>query len=107
MKIKNLFILFLLSIFLLSCQGAKDALQTKKRSKSNEEFLVKKKTPLTAPPDINKLPVPLDEENLDDDDADDPGIKKILNIDENETKNQNSSISNTTTEQTILENISN
>ena len=47
---------------LFSCSGAKDALQGKKRSENSDEFLVEKKNPLTKPPDIDELPVPLDQE---------------------------------------------
>ena len=45
MKNKNIFIIILLSIVLTSCQSAKDAFQSKKRSNSNQEFLVEKKKP--------------------------------------------------------------
>ena len=48
-----------------SCSGAKDALQGKKRSDNSDEFLVEKKNPLTVPPDIDELPVPLDQEEQD------------------------------------------
>ena len=52
-------------LFLLSCNNAKDALQGKKRSEKSDEFLVEKKNPLTVPLDIDKLPVPLDQEEQD------------------------------------------
>ena len=62
MKIKKITLLILLALFLNSCQGAKDALQGKKRSDSSDEFLIEKKNPLTMPPDIENLPVPVSEE---------------------------------------------
>ena len=49
-------------LLLFSCSGAKDALQGKKRSDNSDEFLVEKKNPLIAPPDIDELPVPLDQD---------------------------------------------
>ena len=49
--------LFILLIFITSCQGAKDALQGKTRSDGSDEFLVEK-NPLSMPPDFNKLPEP-------------------------------------------------
>ena len=48
-------------IFLLnSCQGVKDALEGKRRSKTGDEFLIEKKNPLTLPPDFEDLPEPVD-----------------------------------------------
>ena len=56
------------AIFLLnSCQGVKDALEGKRRSKSGDEFLIEKKNPLAVPPNFEDLPKPIDsteEDNL-------------------------------------------
>ena len=49
-------LLFLL-LFLYSC-GLGEALQGKKRSDQGDEFLIDKKSPLTMPPDFEKLPKP-------------------------------------------------
>ena len=65
MKFKKTIIFLFLTLFLFSCSGAKDALQGKKRSENSDEFLVEKKNPLTVPLDIDKLPVPLDQEEQD------------------------------------------
>ena len=65
MKFKKIIILLFSGLFLVSCSNAKDALQGKKRSENSDEFLVEKKNPLTVPPDIDKLPVPLDQEEQD------------------------------------------
>jgi hypothetical protein len=73
-------------LFLFSCSGAKDALQGKKRSENSDEFLVEKKNPLTVPPDIDELPVPLDQEDQTDDEED-IDIKKVLKIDESQDTN--------------------
>ena len=108
MKINNILIIFLSTVFLLSCQGTKDAFTTKKRSGSSEEFLVQKKTPLTTPPDINELPVPLDEQEYSEEGvSDDLDIKKILEIDQEQSENQDSSTTNSSLENSILEKISN
>ena len=105
MKIKKITTLLFFVLFLYSCSGAKDALQGKKRSDNSDEFLVEKKNPLTVPPDIDELPVPLDqEEEAQTDDQED--IKKVLKIDENE--NINSEIDNknqNSLEKSILEKI--
>ena len=85
MKNKKLIILLSLMLFAYSCAGAGDALKGKKRSDNSDEFLVEKKNPLTVPPDMNELPVPLDEEESqsesEDENLDD--IKKALEINEN------------------------
>ena len=108
MKIRNIFTICLLSIFLVSCQGAKDAFQSKKRSSTNQEFLVEKKQPLTAPPDMNELPVPTSDALEDEGTSEDVSeVKKILEITENETNSQNSSGDNSTLENSILEKIKN
>ena len=61
-KIKlNLILLITLVPLLTFCSGVRDALEGKKRSEQNDEFLVKKKNPLQMPPDMNKLPKPGDD----------------------------------------------
>ena len=108
MKIKNIFIIFILSILLLSCQSTKDALQGKKRSNTNEEFLVKKKQPLTVPPDMNKLPVPTSENQEQTEIVEDESeVKKILDITGGDQSNETSSENTTSLEQSILKKINN
>ncbi len=64
---KNFIILIL--FLLTSCQSAEEILTNQKKS-NTDEFLVEKKNPLVLPPDYNKLPTPLDKENVEDDDID-------------------------------------
>ena len=91
MKIKKILSVILSLILLNSCTGFSDAIQGKKRSENSDEFLVQKKNPLTAPPDMDELPVPSDEEkrseeiSVDDSDK----IKKALNIESNKTEDNN------------------
>jgi len=104
MKIKKITILLFFVLFLYSCSGAKDALQGKKRSDNSDEFLVEKKNPLTVPPDIDELPVPLDQEEAQTDDQE--NIKKVLKIDENKSTNSESGNENQNSlEKSILEKI--
>ena len=107
MKIKKITTLLFFVLFLYSCSGVKDGLQGKKRSENSDEFLVEKKNPLTVPPDIDELPVPVDQEDqAQTDDQEDINIKKVLKIDENE--NTNSGIDNenqNSLEKSILEKI--
>ena len=105
MKFEKIIIFLFLTLFLLSCSGAKDALQGKKRSENSDEFLVEKKNPLTVPPDIDELPVPLDQEEEDQTD-DQEDIKKVLKIDENKSTNSESGNENQNSlEKSILEKI--
>ena len=109
MKFKKIIILLFLILFLFSCSGAKDVLQGKKRSDTSDEFLVEKKNPLTVPPDINELPVPLDQEEQDQvNNQEDFDIKKVLKIDENQDANTESNNGNQNSlEESILEKINN
>tara|TARA_Y100000590_G_scaffold109457_1_gene124790 strand:- start:280 stop:603 length:324 start_codon:yes stop_codon:yes gene_type:complete len=105
MKFKKTIIFLFLTLFLFSCSGAKDALQGKKRSENSDEFLVEKKNPLTVPLDIDKLPVPLDQEEQDEaENQEDINIKEVLSIDENQDANDEEQNQNSI-EKTILEKI--
>ena len=86
----KLFILLLLIPLLSNCGGVKDALEGKKRSEQNDEFLVKKKNPLQMPPDINKLPIPGEEIEINNtEDQDD--VKKLIEIKNNENSEETNS----------------
>ena len=109
MKIKKILSVILSLILLNSCTGFSDAIQVKKRSENIDEFLVQKKNPLTAPPDMDELPVPSDEEkrseeiSVDDSDK----IKKALNIESNKTEDNNNTNNKKNIEKLILEKINN
>jgi len=109
MKIKKILSVILSLILLNSCTGFSDAIQGKKRSENSDEFLVQKKNPLTAPPDMDELPVPSDQERTSDgisvDDTDE--IKKALNIDINQTEDNNNTNNKKNIEKLILEKINN
>ena len=108
MKFKKIIIFLFSVLFLFSCSGAKDALQGKKRSDNSDVFLVEKKNPLTVPPDIDELPVPLDQEvqtgkNNEEGSLD---IKKVLKINENqETNTEKRNKNQNSLEKSILEKI--
>ena len=109
MKIKKILSVILSLILLNSCTGFSDAIQGKKRSENSDEFLVLKKNPLTAPPDMDELPVPSDQEkrseeiSVDDSDK----IKKALNIESNKTEDNNNTNNKKNIEKLILEKINN
>ena len=104
---KNIKILMLISsfIFIFSCQGAKDAIQGKKRSQSSDEFLVEKKNPLIMPPDIEELPVPLENEEANEESKKNE-IKELITNTEDSAKSSGSD-SNKSIEKSILEKIKN
>tara|TARA_B100000795_G_scaffold268290_1_gene254979 strand:- start:675 stop:1034 length:360 start_codon:yes stop_codon:yes gene_type:complete len=85
--LKNTFYLFVALVILSACQSVKDGL-TGKKTTNSDEFLVKKKNPLTLPPNFKKLPIPATLTKNNDEDINDIDIEKIL------TKNK--SITNTT-----------
>ena len=109
MKIKKLFIFLFFILFLNSCAGLQDTLEGKKRSDNSDEFLVEKKNPLTVPPDISELPVPLDqEENQENNDSELIDIKETLKIGDNQTStSENSSGKKSNLQEEILEKINN
>ena len=94
-------ILFISIVFLLNaCQALKDGLEGNKKSKSAEEFLIKKKNPLVLPPDFTELPQPINSEEVKkrDDEFDLESIKN--------KKNQSSSLkASGSLEKTIIKKI--
>ena len=83
---KNLFKKIFLTLIILftvsACQSVKDGLTGKKQSNS-DEFLVKKKNPLSLPPDFENLPEPTTSNKNDDKNDTEISLKEIL------TKNAN------------------
>ena len=57
----QLFSAIVLLTFLTSCAELNNTLSLKKKQRT-EEFLVKKKKPLVIPPKFDELPMPIDEE---------------------------------------------
>ncbi len=112
-KRKLIIFLFLASI-LTSCAGVQDAFEGKKRSEKSDEFLVEKKNPLTLPPDIGELPVPLEkekqsEEGMANQSAEEiNNLKKVLQVSEDEeTDFKESSNDTNSLENKIIEKINN
>ena len=93
-------------IFLLNSCGSWDSVKrglTGAKSKSKDEFLVKKKDPLILPPDFESLPSPSDQ---------DSSQEELSNFEKKlqETSsiiNETESSGNTSTEESILKQIKN
>ena len=109
MKFKKIIIYLISILFLYSCSSVKDTLEGKKRSDSSDEFLVEKKNPLTEPPDMNELPIPLDEEEkeFEINNEDSLDIEKVLNVEQSEDLKEKKNNQENSLEQTILEKINN
>jgi len=86
----NILTIIIITIFLYSCQSAKDAFQSKKRSDQSDEFLVQKKNALVMPPDFEKLPTPGNQEFYQEEITDSSDIKDLLKIKENKNQENNS-----------------
>ena len=81
----KIFILICILPFLSYCSGFKDAFEGKKRSEQSDEFLVKKKNPLRMPPDMDKLPVPGQDLEINNQISNED-VKKLLKIKDNDNK---------------------
>ena len=105
---KNILLLILI-ISLYSCQSVKDALSGKKYE-SSDEFLVIKKNPLVLPPDFNNLPEPKDSVQMTREESIETEIDDILSSIKSKDIPKDkieSSTSNSTTEDFVLDQIKN
>ena len=58
----KLYLILISALLLYSCgSGMRDALEGKRKSKSGDEFLIKKKNPLSLPPNFGDLPIPTEQ----------------------------------------------
>ena len=99
---KIFLLIIIISIFSISCSSVKNAFDPQRKNTS-EEFLVEKKSPLSIPPDFEKLPVPKSEEK------EQENIDEIQTLLEKTNKNSGESNENKDTEldELILEKIIN
>ena len=102
-NIKFISNLLVLIFFLNSCSSFSEAgkILRNEKVKSTDEFLIKKKNPLTQPPDFDTIPKPGEVVNK----ADKKGnsIEKILNT--SQSKEQKNSTKYSSTEKSILNQI--
>ena len=100
-KINRTILYFIIILFLYSCSGFSNAEKTlrNEKNKTNDEFLVKKRKPLSLPPDYENLPEPRSEGYKEENSSD--KINKILKIQEKQTTKKGSS----TVEQSIINQI--
>ena len=104
MKINKLCIILLCSLIASSsCGSFKDGLVGSKRSKSSDEFFVKKKSPLILPPDYGKLPIPNPEEKKTVEDE--TKIEDLFDINKEQSYENSNASNNKSLEDSILEKI--
>ena len=111
MKICNKLIILLsilTFVFSSSCQGVRDNLSLKKKA-NTDEFLVEKKNPLVLPPDYDKLPKPLSEDDRADIDEEENTKIDFSKIFKKQSQNNsnNSSTTNKSLEDSIRKKIGN
>ena len=88
-KIKTTLIIFALA-FLLGCQSLQKSFGPSKKD-NNDEFFVKKKSPLIMPPSYNELPKPSQEQVQNNDKSEEADIKSIIINKSSQIKKQNNS----------------
>jgi hypothetical protein len=103
MKFKILIISLLFLLLLNNCSSFSEAGKVLRNEKvrTTDEFLIKKKEPLTQPPDFETIPEPGSTENKAE--KKENSIKSILGSNTNEASSTNSSSSST--EESILNQI--
>ena len=99
---KNIVFPIIVFIALVSCSNLQEAgkVLRNEKTKTTDEFLVKKKEPLIMPPDLNKIPEPESLKNKKENQEE--KIKKILKVPETSVKKNNS---NSSTEELIIDKI--
>ena len=101
-KINKSIFYIILTLFLYSCSSLSDVGKTLRNEKirTTDEFLVKKREPLSLPPDYKKLPEPRQDKTAKQESKD--KISEILKI----TKNQSTNKKSSSVEQSIINEIS-
>ena len=102
-KIRITILTFLLLITISACGAIKEGFSSQKK-KRTDEFFVEKKAPLVMPPNYSELPIPKNNNSLDE--SDENSVKKlIINSENNTVKKTNTSKSNISVENLILDKI--
>ena len=99
---KNIVFSIIAFIVLVSCSNLQEAgkVLRNEKTKTTDEFLVKKKEPLIMPPDLDKIPEPESLKNKKENEEE--KIKKILKVPETSVKKNNS---NSSIEELIIDKI--
>jgi len=103
-KIKKIILLLILTTFINSCGGLSDAgkVLRNEKTQNTDAFLVKKREPLTMPPDYGKLPEPGSLES--NKKSDDETINQILKMPK-EQKSSSTKTGPSSIEQSVINQI--
>ncbi len=93
-KLKILFLIVIYGLLSSSCSTVQKAFDPERKN-SSDEFLVKKKSPLSMPPDFEKLPLPQNKQKDDQNQSDD--IETLITNSDGDN-NENKSIDNASKE---------
>ena len=104
-KYKFLILVGMTSLFLYGCNTVKEAFDPQRKN-SSEEFLVEKKSPLSMPPDFEKLPVPQTDKQINQNEGEDIEFLIIEN-DQNGDQSNGTEISDEDFEEFMLDKIKN
>ena len=90
---KFIFVLVIIGLFTTGCQGIRETLSNKKKANS-DEFLVKKKNPLVMPPEFSDLPIPSDQDDIEEkEEKETLDLSKVLKTSKDKNKiNKNKSL---------------
>ena len=102
-KIKNIILYLAIIAFFHSCNSLSDAgkIMRNEKVKTTDEFLVKKRQPLSLPPDFEVLPEPNSLEKVENNEESDQ-IKKLF---KNSKEKKNAKNSSSSIEQSIINKI--
>ena len=105
-KIKLSLAIILALIFLNACTSVKEGLAGNK-TKTSDEFLVEKKSPLVLPPNYGELPEPESKSNntAKSSQKNDFNLEELVNKDFSENKNKSNSSTSESIENSIIKKI--
>ena len=89
---KIIFFILATSFILNSCGTVKEAFDPQRKN-SSDEFLIEKKSPLSMPPDFEKLPKPKNAQNYDNKEED-SNLETLINETQNKSDQTTSTVGN-------------
>ncbi len=106
-KIKIIFFVILVNLILNACGTVKEAFEAPRKN-SSDEFLIEKKSPLSMPPDFEKLPIPKNEKVVKNENEEN-NLKKLIVNNQTNSSEISSDIKETvgSFEKSIIEKIKN
>ena len=102
MKQFKVYMLIIIGLCLSSCGSIKEGFTYSKKNNS-DEFLVEKRSPLTMPPDFNKLPIP--NEDVEDEYEDTNQIESLISKNKNNEIEDSTNAENKSFEDSLLKKI--